>query len=120
MQGYAYSTAHQSILPVCSCCYFRVRGANSSHRNQANSSSSGTSSDTLLCTPRASTEAFAIPCLPPVSYLVTAAGAVRHGTTSMPFGQLVIGPPGSGKTTYCNGVSQYLRALGRKVGTAVC
>lgn len=33
----------------------------------------------------------------------------------MPFGQLVIGPPGSGKTTYCNGVSQYLRALGRKV-----
>lgn len=45
---------------------------------------------------------------------------MRHGTTSMPFGQLVIGPPGSGKTTYCNGVSQYLRALGRKVGTAVC
>jgi hypothetical protein len=34
----------------------------------------------------------------------------------MPFGQLVIGPPGSGKTTYCNGVAQYLTALGRKVG----
>eukprot|EP00879_Flechtneria_rotunda_P006034 GHRR01006346.1.p1 GENE.GHRR01006346.1~~GHRR01006346.1.p1 ORF type:complete len:334 (+),score=112.45 GHRR01006346.1:132-1133(+) len=33
----------------------------------------------------------------------------------MPFGQLVIGPPGSGKTTYCNGVEQYLTALGRKV-----
>lgn len=33
----------------------------------------------------------------------------------MPFGQLVIGPPGSGKTTYCNGVSQYLRLAGRKV-----
>lgn len=33
----------------------------------------------------------------------------------MPFGQLVIGPPGSGKTTYCNGASQYLEAAGRKV-----
>ena len=32
----------------------------------------------------------------------------------MPFGQLVIGPPGSGKTTYCNGMQQYLRLLGRK------
>jgi adenylate kinase family enzyme len=30
----------------------------------------------------------------------------------MPFGQLVIGPPGSGKTTYCNGVAQCLRGLG--------
>jgi hypothetical protein len=33
----------------------------------------------------------------------------------MPFGQLVIGPPGSGKTTYCHGLHQYLTALGRKV-----
>ncbi|KAJ2472383.1 hypothetical protein GGI02_001611 [Coemansia sp. RSA 2322] len=32
----------------------------------------------------------------------------------MPFGQLVIGPPGSGKTTYCRGVQQFLNALGRK------
>lgn len=31
------------------------------------------------------------------------------------FGQIVIGPPGSGKTTYCNGMSQFLTALGRKV-----
>jgi len=31
------------------------------------------------------------------------------------FGQLVIGPPGSGKTTYCAGMAKYLRALGRKV-----
>ena len=31
------------------------------------------------------------------------------------FGQLVIGPPGSGKTTYCNGMQQYLLSLGRKV-----
>lgn len=33
----------------------------------------------------------------------------------MSFGQLVIGPPGSGKTTYCNGMQQYLQLLGRKV-----
>ena len=33
----------------------------------------------------------------------------------MPFGQLVIGPPGSGKSTYCNGMQQYLQLLGRKV-----
>lgn len=32
----------------------------------------------------------------------------------MPFGQVVIGPPGSGKTTYCNGMQQFLNALGRK------
>ncbi|KAI8020072.1 GPN-loop GTPase QQT1 [Camellia lanceoleosa] len=33
----------------------------------------------------------------------------------MVFGQVVIGPPGSGKTTYCNGMSQFLQLLGRKV-----
>lgn len=32
----------------------------------------------------------------------------------MPFAQLVIGPPGSGKSTYCNGMHQFLSALGRK------
>jgi len=32
----------------------------------------------------------------------------------MPFGQLVIGPPGSGKSTYCNGMHQFLSAIGRK------
>lgn len=31
----------------------------------------------------------------------------------MAFGQLVIGPPGSGKTTYCNGMQQFLTAIGR-------
>ena len=31
------------------------------------------------------------------------------------FAQLVIGPPGSGKSTYCNGMKQFLSALGRKV-----
>ncbi|XWS25505.1 hypothetical protein CRYUN_Cryun27aG0074000 [Craigia yunnanensis] len=33
----------------------------------------------------------------------------------MLFGQVVIGPPGSGKTTYCNGMSQFLKLIGRKV-----
>ncbi|CAN1774918.1 GPN-loop GTPase QQT1 [Linum perenne] len=33
----------------------------------------------------------------------------------MVFGQVVIGPPGSGKTTYCNGLSQFLPLIGRKV-----
>ncbi|KAJ1968018.1 hypothetical protein IWQ62_001501 [Dispira parvispora] len=33
----------------------------------------------------------------------------------MPFAQLVIGPPGSGKTTYCHGMVQFMTALGRKV-----
>jgi GPN-loop GTPase len=32
----------------------------------------------------------------------------------MPFGQLVVGPPGSGKTTFCNGMQQFLSLLGRK------
>lgn len=32
----------------------------------------------------------------------------------MPFGQLVVGPPGSGKTTYCNGMQQFLSLMGRK------
>lgn len=29
------------------------------------------------------------------------------------FGQVVVGPPGSGKTTYCDGMQQFLGALGR-------
>ena len=29
------------------------------------------------------------------------------------FGQVVVGPPGSGKTTYCFGMYQYLKAIGR-------
>ena len=33
----------------------------------------------------------------------------------MVFGQCVIGPPGSGKTTYCDGMQQFLTAAGRKV-----
>ncbi|CCG80627.1 putative ATP binding protein [Taphrina deformans PYCC 5710] len=33
----------------------------------------------------------------------------------MPFGQIVVGPPGSGKSTYCSGAHQFLGAIGRKV-----
>ncbi|KAJ5329635.1 hypothetical protein N7541_000200 [Penicillium brevicompactum] len=32
----------------------------------------------------------------------------------MPFAQLVIGPPGAGKSTYCNGMHQFLGAIGRQ------
>ncbi|KAF4527506.1 hypothetical protein B566_EDAN016203 [Ephemera danica] len=31
------------------------------------------------------------------------------------FGQIVIGPPGSGKSTYCQAMANYLRGIGRKV-----
>lgn len=34
---------------------------------------------------------------------------------SLIFGQLVIGPPGSGKTTYCNAMSNFLEKMGRKI-----
>ena len=33
----------------------------------------------------------------------------------MPFGQLVVGPPGSGKTTYCAGLQQFFSLTGRKL-----
>ena len=32
----------------------------------------------------------------------------------MPFAQLVVGPPGAGKSTYCNGMQQFMGAVGRK------
>ncbi|XP_069751598.1 GPN-loop GTPase 2 [Narcine bancroftii] len=35
--------------------------------------------------------------------------------TMVIFGQVVIGPPGSGKTTYCTGMQEFLSKLGRKV-----
>ncbi|TPX57285.1 hypothetical protein SpCBS45565_g08239 [Spizellomyces sp. 'palustris'] len=33
----------------------------------------------------------------------------------MPFGQIVVGPPGSGKTTFCHGMSQFYAATNRDV-----
>lgn len=39
----------------------------------------------------------------------------RGPKPSVCFGQVVIGPPGSGKTTYCQGMQQFLTGLGRKV-----
>lgn len=38
-----------------------------------------------------------------------------HKQPSLAFGQAVIGPPGSGKTTYCLGMQEFLSAIGRKV-----
>ncbi|NXX81426.1 GPN2 GTPase, partial [Urocolius indicus] len=35
--------------------------------------------------------------------------------SSLAFGQVVIGPPGSGKTTYCQGMREFLSRLGRDV-----
>ena len=32
----------------------------------------------------------------------------------MPWGQVVIGPPGCGKTTYCAGMAKLLELLGRR------
>lgn len=32
----------------------------------------------------------------------------------MPFAQLVIGPPGSGKSTYCDGMHQFMTGIERK------
>ena len=33
----------------------------------------------------------------------------------MPYGQLLLGSPGAGKSTYCNGMQQFLGAIGRNV-----
>ncbi|GAB1289041.1 G patch domain-containing protein 3 [Apodemus speciosus] len=43
------------------------------------------------------------------------APAMAGAALTTAFGQAVIGPPGSGKTTYCLGMSEFLRALGRRV-----
>uniref|UniRef100_A0A803TAL4 GPN-loop GTPase 2 n=1 Tax=Anolis carolinensis TaxID=28377 RepID=A0A803TAL4_ANOCA len=41
--------------------------------------------------------------------------AVSQKQPALAFGQAVIGPPGSGKTTYCLGMQEFLSAIGRKV-----
>ncbi|XP_009880481.1 PREDICTED: GPN-loop GTPase 2 [Charadrius vociferus] len=35
--------------------------------------------------------------------------------SSLAFGQVVVGPPGSGKTTYCHGMQEFMGRIGRKV-----
>lgn len=46
----------------------------------------------------------------------SAAGALKN--VKQVFGQLVIGPPGAGKTTYCRKMAQFLKELDRKVRIA--
>ncbi|PKS09007.1 hypothetical protein jhhlp_003620 [Lomentospora prolificans] len=56
---------------------------------------------------------------PPTSFQPgTICSIVNHVTVSfynlaMPFGQLVVGNPGAGKSTYCDGMHQFLGAIGR-------
>ena len=38
----------------------------------------------------------------------------KAGYCNMPFGQLIVGAPGSGKSTYCDGMHQFMSAIGRK------
>lgn len=39
--------------------------------------------------------------------------ASTRPSRTMPFAQLVIGPPGSGKSTYCDGMQQFMAAIER-------
>ncbi|XP_075764682.1 GPN-loop GTPase 2 [Pelodiscus sinensis] len=39
----------------------------------------------------------------------------NHHLSCLAFGQAVIGPPGSGKTTYCFGMQEFMSKIGRKV-----
>lgn len=54
-----------------------------------------------------------------VAWLACLSAVLQSSTApsfnAMPFGQLVIGSPGSGKTTYCDGLHQFLSALGRPI-----
>lgn len=43
----------------------------------------------------------------------TSLGHSSQQYTMPPYGQIIIGPPGSGKSTYCNGMNQFLNSIGR-------
>lgn len=45
--------------------------------------------------------------------MITVSSEARVATAR--FGQLIIGPPGSGKTTYCDHMAKLLTEIGRKV-----
>lgn len=40
---------------------------------------------------------------------------MSQNTAKVTFGQVILGPPGSGKTTYCCAIKEFLTAMGRKV-----
>lgn len=40
---------------------------------------------------------------------------MNQNTAKVTFGQVILGPPGSGKTTYCCAIKEFLMAMGRKV-----
>ena len=40
---------------------------------------------------------------------------MSSATPTIMFGQVVIGSPGAGKTTYCEAMARFLKALGRDV-----
>ena len=47
--------------------------------------------------------------------MVKATATMASSARANTFAQLVIGPPGSGKTTYCKAMSSFLESIGRKV-----
>jgi GTPase SAR1 family protein len=51
---------------------------------------------------------------PSFSLALTSPSTSLPTTPKMPFAQLVIGPPGSGKSTYCDGMQQFMGAIDRK------
>jgi GPN-loop GTPase len=51
--------------------------------------------------------------IPPYASLLSFSKPTAYAPT-MPFAQLVVGPPGAGKSTYCYGMQQFMGAIGRK------